>query len=69
MSKSTKPKKKISFNPLTGEFNLVTDNNFSYENIPNQKILSVRENNQMIIHEEFEIDGELRLDGSLIIEE
>lgn len=69
MAKPVKPKKKIAFNPLTGEFDLVTDNNFSYEGVPSPKILTIRENHQMILHEEFDLDGELRLDGSLIIEE
>lgn len=69
MSKPVKPKQKIAFNPTTGEFDLVTDNNFSYESVPSPKVLNIRDNHQMIIHEEFEIEGELRLDGSLIVEE
>lgn len=69
MAKPVKPKKKIAFNPLTGEFDLVTDNNFSYESVPSPKILTIAENNQMAVHEEFDLEGELRLDGSLIIEE
>ena len=69
MSKPVKPKKKIAFNPLTGEFDLVTDNNFSYESVPSPKVLTIPENHQMVIHEEFDLEGELRLDGSLVIEE
>jgi len=69
MSKQVKPKKKIVFNPLTGEFDIITDNNFSYEGVPTSKVLSIRENNQMTIHEEFNLEGELRLDGSFILED
>ena len=63
MSKPVRPKKKIAFNPLEGKFDLVSDNNFSCESVPAPK--------KMIVHEEFEIEAgaELRLDGSLILEE
>lgn len=67
-SKPVKPKKKIAFNPIEGQFDLVTDNNFSYEGVISSKILTIRDNHQMILHEEFDLEGELRLDGSLIIE-
>ena len=69
MAKPVKPKKKVALNPLTGEFDLVTDNNFSYESVPSPKVLTIPENHQMVVHEEFDLEGELRLDGSLIIEE
>lgn len=69
MAKPVKPKKKIAFNPIEGQFDLVTDNNFSYESVPDQKVLTIRENHQMIIREEFDLVGELRLDGSLMVEE
>lgn len=71
MSKPVRPKKKIAFNPLEGKFDLVSDNNFSYESVPAPKKLTIPENHQMIVHEEFEIEAgaELRLDGSLILEE
>lgn len=69
MAKPVKPKKKIAFNPIEGQFDLVTDNNFSYESVPSPKILTIRENHQMTVHEEFDLEGELRLDGSLMVEE
>ncbi len=71
MSLPVKPKTKIAFNPIEGDFNLITDNNFSYESVPAGKKLTIGPNQQMIVHEEFILDvgGELRLDGSLIIEE
>ena len=71
MSKPVRPKKKIAFNPLEGKFDLVSDNNFSYESVPTPKKLTIPENNQMIVYEGFDIEpgAELRLDGSLILEE
>jgi hypothetical protein len=69
MSKPVKPKQKISLNPLEGQFDLVTSNNFSYESIPANKKLKIPDNNQMVIYEEFDLLGELQLDGSLILQE
>lgn len=68
MAKPIKPKKKIVFNPLEGQFDLVTDNNFSYESVPANKKLKIRENEQMIVCEGFDVQGELQLDGSLMLE-
>ena len=69
MSKKVRAKKKIAFNPIEGQFDLVTDNNFSYESVPENKKLFIAENMQMIITEQFEVEGELFLDGSLVIED
>lgn len=69
MAKRVKPKKKIAFNPLEGSFDLVTDNNFSYESVPDLKKLLIPDNHQMIIREEFILEGELRLEGSLMVED
>ena len=69
MSLPVKPKKRLAFNPLTGEFDIVTDNNFSYESVPDNKKLLIPQNHQMILREEFECEGELTIDGSLILEE
>ena len=69
MSKPVKPKKRVGFNPLEGQFDIVTDNNFSYESVPENKKLLIPENHQMVKHEEFDLDGELQLDGSLILED
>lgn len=71
MAVPVKPKKKIAFNPIEGQFDLVTDNNFSYESIPSPKKLTIPKNHQMTVHEEFEIEdgAELRAEGSLIVEE
>ena len=67
--KSIRPKTKTIVNPLTGKLEQVKDNNFSYESVPVNKRLTIHENNQMIVHEGFEVDGELDLYGSLILEE
>jgi hypothetical protein len=69
MSLPVKPKKKIAFNPLEGEFDLVTDNNFSYESVPANKKLKIPQNMQMVVHNDFDIEGELVLDGTLIVED
>jgi hypothetical protein len=69
MGTPVKPKKQITINPVTGQLDLVTGNNFSYESIPSGKKLKIRENEQMIVHESFSIDGEFDLDGTLIVEE
>lgn len=71
MGKSVRPRRKVSINPTTGKLDLVSDNNFSYESVPTNKRLHIPENHQMVIREEFEIESgsELKLDGSLIVEE
>lgn len=69
MSEQVKPKKKIDFNPIEGQFDLTTDNNFSYESVPDNKKLQIPSNNQMILHGEFDLDGELQVEGSFIIED
>jgi len=69
MAKPVQPQKKIVFNPIEGQFDVVTDNNFSYESVPANKKLKVPENMQMVVHEQFEADGELILDGTLVLEE
>jgi hypothetical protein len=68
MSTPIKPKQKISLNPLEGQFDLVTGNNFSYESVPENKKLKIRENEQMFVADEFYLAGELLLDGRLILE-
>lgn len=69
MAKPLKPKRRIVINPVTGEIDSVSDNNFSYENIPDGRKLILHENNQMVVFDGFEVDGELDLYGSLILEE
>lgn len=69
MSKVIRPKRKVVINPLTGKLDLVNDNNFSYESVPLNKKLTIAENQQMSVHEEFDLEGDLDLSGSLILEE
>lgn len=69
MTKKVKPVKKIVINPLEGDFDLITDNNFSYESVPQNKKLVIYENMQMTVMEGFELDGELILDGNMFLEE
>jgi hypothetical protein len=68
MSKPVKPKKKISLNPLEGQFDLSVDNNFSYESVPQSKKLKIYNNMQMAVFGNFNLDGVLQLDGTLILE-
>jgi hypothetical protein len=69
MAKPVKPKKRIVINPIESTLDIVTDNNFSYESVPTGKRLQIPANMQMIVVEEFDVEGELILDGSLIVEE
>lgn len=70
MAAKTKPDNKISFNPIEGQFDQITGNNFSYRSVPANKKLKVPENMQMTVHEEFQVEenAELLLDGELILE-
>lgn len=67
MSK-VRPPKKIAFNTLTAEFDLVTENNFSYQSVPVAKRLVIWENMQMTVFNGFILDGILDLRGMLILE-
>lgn len=67
--KIVRPKKRIVINPTSGKLDSVTDNNFSYESVPENTKLVVHENNQMIVVDGFSVDGELDLYGSLILED
>jgi hypothetical protein len=69
MSLRVKPKQKVVINPLEGDFDIITDNNFSYESVPANKNLAIPENMQMIVAEGFVVEGELRLDGTLVLEQ
>lgn len=69
MSNLVKPRRRVIINPVMGDLEFVSDNNFSYENIPFGKKLTVHQNNQMIVHDELIAEGDLDLDGSLILEE
>lgn len=69
MAKPVKPKKSLTINPTTGKLDLVTGNNFSYEGVPSNKKLKIRENEQMRVAEMFDLEGELQLEGLLDIEE
>jgi hypothetical protein len=69
MSSRVKPKKKITISPTTGQLDLVTDNNFSYESVPVGKKLKIYENMQMVVFGDFDSEGELTLEGSLVMED
>lgn len=69
MSSSITAPKRLIFNPLEGQFTLVLDNHFSYESIPAGKRLQIPANQQMVVYEDFVIEGELALYGTLIVEE
>lgn len=69
MGKKITPKKRLSINPTSGEIEFVSDNNFSYETVPENQKLVIRENNQMKLSDEFQLEGDLDLHGSMILEE
>lgn len=68
MAKVVKPRLKLAFNPIEGSFDLVVDNNFSYEDIPFPQFMIVPEGNQMLTVEEVRLDGTMWLEGALIME-
>jgi hypothetical protein len=65
----TRAPKKIAFNPIEGTFDIFSDNNFSYESVPTGKRLVIHENMQMIVSGDFELDGEIIINGSVILED
>lgn len=69
MAKRVRAKRKVVFNPIEGEFDIISDNNFSYVSVPEGRKLEIPENMQMAVHGCEEIDGEMRIDGELIVEE
>lgn len=69
MSMPVKPKNKITLNPLEAQFDVITGNNFSYESVPENKKLLIPNNHQMVFHGEFDLDGELQIEGSFVVEE
>lgn len=67
--KNVKPRRRVVVNPTTGELDTVSDNNFSYESVPEASRLFIHANNQMTVHDEFTVDGDLELHGALILED
>lgn len=69
MAKRTRAKRKVVFNPIEGEFDIISDNNFSYLSVPEDRRLEIPENMQMTVHGCFENDGDLIVEGDVIVEE
>ena len=69
MAKKVKPNKELVVNPIEGTLDFVSGNNFSYESVPLNKKLKVRDNEQLVVKEEFILEGTLELDGALFLEE
>lgn len=63
-----KPPKKLTINPIEGELDYVSDNNFSYQSVPLNKKLTIYENMQMTVFNGFILDGTLDLKGMLVLE-
>jgi len=59
----------FKLNPLTGELDLVSidDENFSYNNVAADSEVEIPENQQMIVFEDINVDGELTINGDLVI--
>ena len=63
-----KPTKELDLNPVTGELELVSGNNFSYRGVPADKRLKIPENMQMAIFGEFTLEGDLYVEGEFVVE-
>lgn len=57
----------ITLNPLTGKFDIFKPDNFSYSDIPEGSFVKIPENQQMIVSGDFNNNGELSLDGELVV--
>ena len=55
------------FNPLTHGFDLIEPDNFSYSTIAVGETKTIPENQQMIVFDALTVDGELVLDGQVVI--
>jgi hypothetical protein len=69
MAKPVKPQTTLDLNPTTGRIDVITDNNFSYQSVPENKRLKIPENMQMAHHGPFELEGALIIDGAMIVED
>lgn len=57
----------FKFNPLTGEFDLVSADNFSYKTIPTGTTVIIPANQQMIVQGDITIVGDLTITGQLTL--
>ena len=59
----------FKFNPFTGKLDLVnsSEDNFSYIYIIEANQVTIPENQQMIVYDSITVDGELIIDGDLVI--
>ncbi len=58
---------KIIFNALTGEFDYIKNDNFSYNIIPTNNTVTILLNQQMVVDDEIDIVGDLIIDGELAV--
>lgn len=56
-----------TLNPLTGKFDIFKPDNFSFNNIPEGSFVKIPENQQMIVNKELTNNGELVVDGDLVL--
>lgn len=57
----------LKLNPFTGKFDIVNDNNFSFNNIPAQSYLRIPTNQQMLVYKELVNSGDIQNDGDIVI--
>lgn len=69
MSLPIRPKRRIIINPMTGNLDTVSDNNFSYDSVPEGKKLIIPSNNQMALFDGISVDGDIDLFGTIVLEE
>lgn len=60
--------RRYELNALEGIFHLVSQNNFSFQSVPEDLVLEIPENMQKVVHECFEVDGTLEIEGHFFVE-
>lgn len=65
----------VTFNPFTGNFDFVgtgspstSADNFSYHTIPASSLITIPINQQMIVVDGLDVEGELIIDGMLVVD-
>ncbi len=59
--------KKLTLNVLTGEFDVYSPENFSYEITELNKTLKIKRTQQMVVADEYILDGTLILEGTIAL--
>jgi len=60
-------KKKLGIDPLSGEFEFISEDNFSIKEVASGKKTDVRVRQQMIVDGEIVVNGELNVQGEVVL--